>query len=736
MTNQNTILVVDDAPTNMKMLFRLLGARGYKVLTAQDGETAMEKARNAKPDLILLDVMMPGMDGFEVCRRLKNDPKVRDIPVIFMTALTDKADKIKGFKRGAVDYVTKPLQMEEVLARINAHLTIGNLQTELKKANLDLADTLKASQLDLATALEASQALAGEIKLEQVLMKLIDIAIENSGAQRGLVIFERGEHWVIEEGVQGKGEAMKLRTIPIAEAEKIVPATLINHVARTGENVILQDAADYIPRDPYIVKHHPKSLACISLAIHGELTGVLYLENNLATEIFTPARLKMLKLLSSQMAVSIEHAKLYQSLGESEECFRIIAETAPVSILIARRPDSLILYANAQAGKTLGLAPQELVHKYKTTDFYYNPTEDKPKLRELLLREKQVRDYELECKRKDGTPIWITIFLEPITFSEEKALFGTFFDITERKRAEEERVNLTQELEIINDQLEYQARKLEQKVAKRTAKIEAQKKELEQTLIQLQAAQQQLVESEKMAALGNLVAGVAHEINTPVGIAVTTVSHLDALTEKIDDQYVNRTMKRADLEQYLNAAKEGNELVLNNLIRAADLVKSFKQVAVDQSSEQRRMFVLKEYLHEILTSLRPKFKRTRHQVDILCDEAVKLDNYPGVFYQIFTNLLMNSLIHGFEHLPEGRITIEAVKEEQHLLLYYRDNGKGIPANTIKNIFDPFFTTNRQDGGSGLGLHIVYNLVTHKLNGTIRCNSPRGKGVIFSMKIPL
>ncbi|MCP4700726.1 MAG: AAA family ATPase [Gammaproteobacteria bacterium] len=631
--------------------------------------------------------------------------------------------KVRDLEERYTDYVRETKENKQDALAIGITASVNT--------DRDLSDAL-----DLASVLKASQAIAGEIELKHVLEKLIDIVVENAGAQRGALVFEHGEHWTIEEGAFGKDDTPKLRFVPLAVAENAVPTTLINYAARTRESVVLQDAAreDNVPSDPYIIQRQPRSVACIPLGKHGKLTGILYLENNLAAGVFTPARLKVIDLLSSQMVISIENAKLYNSLSESEERFRIIAETSPTPILISRKSNDLILYANAQAGKTLDLPAEELVRKRRTVDFYHNPA-DHGKLLETFVQNQRLRDHELLWKKADGTPIWILIFLEPITFYEEQAIFGTFVDITQRKHAEKERLNLTRQLEVINKQLKHYAHNLEEEVAKRTEKIEAQKKELEQTLEQLQAAQQQLVESEKMAALGNLVAGVAHEINTPVGVAVTASSHLDTLTEKIDRLYQARNMKRTDLEKYLKSAKRGNELVLANLARAADLVKSFKQVATDQSSEQLRVFMLKQYLHEILTSLQPKFKRTRHQVTILCDEKIEINSYPGVYYQIITNLLMNSLIHGFQGRPEGLITIEATKEEQRLLLRYSDNGKGISADTIKNIFDPFFTTNRQGGGTGLGLHIVYNLVTHKLNGTIRCDSTVGEGVVFNMEIP-
>jgi len=268
---------------------------------------------------------------------------------------------------------------------------------------------------------------------------------------------------------------------------------------------------------------------------------------------------------------------------------------------------------------------------------------------------------------------------------------------------------------------------------------------LSHTLQQLQQTQQQLIESEKMAALGNLVAGVAHEVNTPLGVAVTVASGLNMLTEKLAELFSGGKMKRSDLEDYFKHTKEGTTLVLKNLSRAAELVKSFKQVAVDQTGEQTRQFQLKPYLHEILCTLQPALKHTPHQVTLVCDEEITLTSYPGAFSQIITNLVMNSLVHGFSKTmavsdpPQGfagQMTITAKTENHKLMLRYSDNGKGIAKDILPHIFEPFFTTNRQGGGSGLGLHIVYNVVTHKLKGTIHCESIVEQGTTFIIEIPL
>lgn len=276
---------------------------------------------------------------------------------------------------------------------------------------------------------------------------------------------------------------------------------------------------------------------------------------------------------------------------------------------------------------------------------------------------------------------------------------------------------------------------LEQKIEQRTQELENKNGELSNTLGQLQSTQQQLVESEKMASLGGLVAGVAHEINTPVGIGITAISHLEEKVQEFSRLYGDGKMKRSDLEKFLEASRQSTTIITTNLNRAAELIQSFKQVAVDQSSEDIRNFKMSEYIHEILISLRPKLKRTKHKINVECNDHLEVSTYAGAFSQVLTNLIMNSIIHAYGEEDEGHIGVEIKDEGDKVHLVYSDDGKGIPADNLKKIFEPFFTTKRGQGGSGLGLHIIYNIVTQKMNGTIDCQSTVGEGTTFTIIIP-
>jgi len=308
-------------------------------------------------------------------------------------------------------------------------------------------------------------------------------------------------------------------------------------------------------------------------------------------------------------------------------------------------------------------------------------------------------------------------------YSPEKGYFVTIFDdITERKWAEESLRKLNEELE--------------QRVEARTIELQRTNKFLQKSLETLERAQKQLVESEKMAALGGLVAGVAHEINTPLGVGVTAASHLAEQSREIGRIYHTDKMKRSDLEKYLKTAYESTAMILENLRRAAENIRSFKQVAVDQTHDRKRVFKLKQCIDNVLLSLHPKLQKTHHTIMVHCPEDLKIDSYPGAFSHIATNFVMNSLIHGFENEVEGHIEIQISEKNGTLRMRYSDDGKGMSAEECLRIFEPFYTTRRGQGGSGLGLHIVYNLVTQRLNGHIECESTPGSGTTFTIEIPI
>jgi signal transduction histidine kinase len=266
--------------------------------------------------------------------------------------------------------------------------------------------------------------------------------------------------------------------------------------------------------------------------------------------------------------------------------------------------------------------------------------------------------------------------------------------------------------------------------------LEKQNAALNQALTQLQEAQTELVRQEKLASLGQMVAGVAHEINTPLGICVTATSHLVEELRLTKEELAAGEMTEDSLNSFFDVVDQSLRIMTTNTQRAASLVRSFKQVAVDQSSDNIRNFNLCKYVGEILLSLQPKLKGRPVKVQVDCPADLEVNSFPGAVSQILTNMVVNSLVHGFERDQPGHITIRARLEEDDMIAFdYGDDGAGMDADTLAKLFDPFFTTKRGTGGSGLGAHILYNLVTGSLGGSLRVESSPGQGLQYYLRFP-
>ena len=259
--------------------------------------------------------------------------------------------------------------------------------------------------------------------------------------------------------------------------------------------------------------------------------------------------------------------------------------------------------------------------------------------------------------------------------------------------------------------------------------------ELRVALENLEQARDRLVQSEKMAALGQLVAGVAHEINTPVGVALTAATYLGERTAAFEQIFLENRMKRSDLQSYVDLARESAELLRYNIDRAAQLIQSFKQVAVDQTNEQRRTFDLRSYLEQLSTSVAPELRKAGHVLTVSCDDGIEVTSYPGALAQVVTNLVANASTHAYDKGAAGTIAVAASSDGSEVALSVTDDGYGMDQDTLSKIYDPFFTTKRGSGGTGLGLHIVFNIVTDTLKGNIHCRSAPGLGTCFTITIP-
>lgn len=572
------------------------------------------------------------------------------------------------------------------------------------------------SSIDIATVLRAAQAISEEIVLERLIHQLVRLSIETAAAEKGVLMLKREDRFIMEAAGRLEKKEIEI-THPRGAASDFVPVSLIRFVGRTGEIVLLADASKekLFSKDPYIVRKAPKSVICIPVGHPHQLTAVLYLENNLAEGVFTPRHQEILKIIASQAAISIDNAILYEALKDTEQRLQHILNNANEGFL-SITTDAVITDVNPEMCRILG-RKRDTVIGMSYYDFLDARGAEMVKEQLVLRFQGKKGAYDITFTRPEGTRVDCLIKAAPL-FDKSNRIIGSFAmvtDITERKTAEAERINLNRELE--------------QRVRQRT-------EELEKSLETLKQTQDHLIQSEKMAALGGLVAGVTHEINTPIGIGVTAGSFLEEKLDALDNLYQSGNLSPQEFENFLKGAREACATILANLKRAVTLVGSFKEIAVDQASENLRRFNVRDYIDEVLMSLQPKFKRTRHVVTTICPEDLEITSYPGVFSQIFTNLIVNSLTHAFDETFAGEMEIRVRVENSRLSIVYQDNGRGMEPEIAAKIFDPFFTTRRSAGGAGLGMYIVYNIVTQTLGGTIHCVSSPGEGIKIFIEIPM
>ena len=351
----------------------------------------------------------------------------------------------------------------------------------------------------------------------------------------------------------------------------------------------------------------------------------------------------------------------------------------------------------------------------------YGPGDADELVRARVLQAQRFQPHAYERERPDGTII--EVVGKPLP---DGGFVTTYTDVTERKRNE---IALR----------EFNAT-LEQRIDERTVALQHALADLGKVIENLEQAQDELVRSEKLASLGAMVAGVAHELNTPIGNGLMVASHLVASNTKMSEA-LKSGLKRSALDEFLADSHSAGDLLVRNLTKAAELVASFKQVAVDQTSAQRRHFDLAGMVEEIVTTLGPTIRKTPYVVKTRIPQGIVLDSYPGPLGQVLTNLINNAILHGFDGCASGQISIEAdapngTDGAERVVLKITDNGKGISPDVLPRIFDPFFTTRLGQGGSGLGLNIAHNMVSGILDGRISAESVPGKGTCFTLALAL
>lgn len=420
--------------------------------------------------------------------------------------------------------------------------------------------------------------------------------------------------------------------------------------------------------------------------------------------------------------LSTDLERMATTLQEREQELETIFNASPVGIAVldpgqshafTRVNDGTLHMLRAQRDELLGRTGRDL-------KLWCDP--DKRRAFYSRLEQEQSAECETWIRRIDGSEFLAAISVRNFDSAGQLRTILVARDVTELRRIENEIRTLNAELEV--------------RVSQRTEELNRVNTDLSTTVERLQETQDELVRSEKLASLGTLVAGVAHELNTPLGNALMAVTTLNRKL-KLFHEESTQGIKRSSLDQLLAAADTGADIAFRNLTRASELVTSFKQVAADQTSSQRRQFLLDEVIDEILLTIHPLLKHSQVEVKVRVDKDLHFDSYPGPLGQVITNLISNAVTHAFpEGFPSPCIDLLAIPEnETTVRLQVSDNGCGIPPDLLPRVFDPFVTSRMGSGGTGLGLHIAHNLVAQTLGGNISVHSEVDVGTAFTLILP-
>lgn len=486
-------------------------------------------------------------------------------------------------------------------------------------------------------------------------------------------------------------------------------------LARRGEHLLIPDRSQggTFPEVSTLAPPHGGYLAIPLTGTDGQHVGLL--SASFDTPISNPELARSLgDVFALRASTEWGRQRTLNALRESQEKFSLAFNEAPVAMTLAAMHDGQLLDVNRAFSELFGYSHAEAVGRTTTELALFV----EPSVRTQWVQEVADRGYasgtDLELKDKTGRHLQTRVWARVLPDGNTNTILVNIIDVTEQRRVQ-------REVEELNRTLE--------------ARVEQRTRDLKQTLERLQLTQDELVQAEKLAALSGLVAGVAHELNTPIGNSMMVASTLRDSTLSVHG-CMQTGLRRSQLNEYLSEADSATDILMRNLHRAAELISSFKQVAVDQTSQQRRTFKLEELVSEIVVTLQPTFRTTPFHVETDVQPGLRLDSYPGPLGQVLTNLIANAIIHGLEGRESGRIRIVGSAEgESAVSLTIEDNGCGIPPEHMRKIFDPFFTTKRGRQGSGLGLHIVHNIVTGILGGQISVDSEPGVGTVFRVTVP-
>lgn len=459
---------------------------------------------------------------------------------------------------------------------------------------------------------------------------------------------------------------------------------------------LVQPEAELAGPDGVMVPFHSVKIPLFDEA--GELTGLLGVNRSI-----------------------VEEKRAQASLQASERRLALLFQDSPAALAVIG-DDGLYHDVNRSWLRLFGYAPEQVVGHSSNEFGLFVSIPDRDRLYETLRRDGAVDELEIALRRSDGEVLDCVSSGRTLDLAGQRSYLFGIVDISDQRRARQ--------------QIEQMNLLLEGAVAQRTQALTQANHELTEALASLHSTQDELLRSEKHAALGRMVAGVAHELNTPIGNSVLVATTLRSEVEQFGRE-ASQGLTRSGLALHVSQTAEAVAMLLKNLSRAADLIATFKQVAADQTSLQRRHFMLDEVVREILQMHQPTLRRGSLQVAAQVPAGLQLDSYPGPLGQVLLNLLSNAIEHAYEDLPAGQVLISAqVLAPDLVRLEVRDQGRGMSADTLRRIFDPFYTTRLGRGGTGLGLAICQTLVTRVLGGSITVQSEPGQGTCFIIELPL
>ncbi|MEH2224867.1 trifunctional serine/threonine-protein kinase/ATP-binding protein/sensor histidine kinase [Nostoc sp.] len=643
-----------------------------------------------------------------------------------------------GAKAKVADLETRyPQLLASILQQTRTAFSVNETVFALGTVSSTSSSSKVSDSLDLAAILKASHTISGEIELEKLLSSLLSIVIENAGADKCVLMLLRDDRLLIKGSISEGTQPVVLQRLPIEDSQDI-PLKLIYKVKHDRQTTVLLDAiADpNLANDPYIMRQQPKSILCSPILHQGKLLGILYLENNLATGAFTSDRVELLNLLCAQAAISLENARLYErsqnyaqqleeslnSLSASNSRFHSLVNNVPgVVFQYPMSADGVISlsYISADCYSLLEITPEQAMSNWQFFTNMVHPDDMASFLQSQTHTIQTESSWHWEGRIITPSRIikWIHGESQIQRFADGSMVWdGLFLDISDRKRAEQE----------------------------------------------LQNAQLQMVQSEKMSALGNLVAGVAHEMNNPLGFIAASlkqakptiadiVEHLKLYQESLpnkNDEIIDHA-EEIDLDYSLSDLPK----MIDSMSMACDRLKNIS-TSLRTFSRADRDYKVPFNIHEGIDSTililkhRLKANEQRPAIEIVTNysDLPQLECFPGQLNQVFMNLIANA-IDALDEFNQGRsfeeikanpnyITITTSVENNLVKIVIADNGQGMNEQVKSKIFDHLFTTKAVGKGTGLGLAIARQIVEETHGGKLDCHSVLGEGTKFTIEIPV